>query len=329
MERLLHAFRGGVHSQAYLFTGSPRGIGKYTAALSLIETLFCAAETRPGGLAEQRAPRATRPCGRCAACQQVRDGIHPDVLILRPDAKGTIPIGDPERPEPGSVRHLIAAMSTRPVSGKRGVIIAGLDGASTAAQNALLKTIEEPPLGSVIIMTAVSTGSILRTIQSRAVTVRFAPFPRDAIMKILAPGSNEQSEAEFAALAGGGSVTQSRHFLDETNREALRDFLRSLITAAAGRDAAGPATVDPVLVDGALALLAAQLRDFRGEIINGYLSDLTIDAPDTIRKIITILLAVKKGSSRNLNASYHLRGLFGALASGTTDGSIDRTLSAL
>ncbi|HNX58240.1 MAG TPA: hypothetical protein PKK43_04015, partial [Spirochaetota bacterium] len=101
-EQLLSVLASGKIPHAFLFSGM-EGIGKKMLAHSFLRALFCEAEKKP--------------CGVCHSCRQVEALTHPDVVMLTPNDHGVLPIGDPETPEPGSIRHLVHRMSVKSVSG--------------------------------------------------------------------------------------------------------------------------------------------------------------------------------------------------------------------
>src|SRR5208337_5161192 len=104
-----------------LFTGMT-GIGKKLVARRFLTALFCAAEEPP--------------CMKCPACLQAAGKTLPDIIELTPDDKETIPIGDTDRSEEGSVRWLIDRLSKKSLSGKFGVLIDRAESISIPGQNA-------------------------------------------------------------------------------------------------------------------------------------------------------------------------------------------------
>ena len=146
--------------QTILFSGKS-GIGKKLVARRLLASLFCEA--------------GDPPCLKCPSCLQAAGGTFPDIIELGPDEKGSIPIGDADRSEPGSVRWLIDRLSKKSISGTYGVLIDGAESISAAGQNALLKTIEEPQAGAHIIIITANRSLILPTILSRCMNLPFYP----------------------------------------------------------------------------------------------------------------------------------------------------------
>jgi len=190
IERMLE---GGA-PQALLLVG-PAAVGKTTLALDLAAGLLCAAEE---GVA--------RPCRTCRACRLVAGGTHQDLHRLAPEGAGRqVRIGDPSDPDPGTVRHLIHEMARLPVEGRHRVaVIEGAHRMNEDAQNALLKTLEEPPAGATLILCADEPERLLPTVRSRAATLRLGPLGIRAIEGLLGEhGIDPPRAARLARLAGG------------------------------------------------------------------------------------------------------------------------------
>ena len=190
IERMLE--RGA--PQVLLLIGPP-STGKTTLALDLAAGLLCAA-----GDGE------ARPCRACRACRLVASGTHQDLHRLAPEGSGRqVRIGDPGDPEPGTVRHLIRELARLPVEGRHRVaVIEGAHRMNEDAQNALLKTLEEPPAGATLILCADEPERLLPTVRSRAATLRLGPLGIRAIEGLLGErGIDPPRAARLARLAGG------------------------------------------------------------------------------------------------------------------------------
>jgi DNA polymerase-3 subunit delta' len=179
---------------AILLVG-PRGIGKTTLATDLAAGLLCA-DPDP----------AERPCGHCRACRLVASGGHPDVHRLGPEGAGRqVVIGGPSAPVRG-VRDLIVELSLTPVEGgARVAIVSAAQRMNEDAQAALLKTLEEPSDGVVIILCADVEDPILPTIRSRSARIRLGPVAtRDVEALLTEVGAAEPPlAARLARIAGG------------------------------------------------------------------------------------------------------------------------------
>ena len=145
---------------AVLLVG-PDGVGKTTLALDLAAGLFC-----EGDLDQ-------RPCRACRACRLMDRGAHPDLHRLAPLGPGRqVGIGGPGASFPG-VRELIAELALMPVEGgARVAIIEGAERMTEDAQTALLKTLEEPPAGVMIVLCADQETRLLPTVRSRCARIR-------------------------------------------------------------------------------------------------------------------------------------------------------------
>ena len=190
IERMLE---GGA-PQALLLVG-PAAVGKTTLALDLAAGLLCAA-----------AEGVARPCRACRACRLVAGGTHQDLHRLAPEGPGRqVRIGDPSDPDPGTVRHLIHEMARLPVEGRHRVaVIEGAHRMNDDAQNALLKTLEEPPAGATLILCADDPERLLPTVRSRVATLRLGPLGIRAIEGLLGEhGIDPPRAARLARLAGG------------------------------------------------------------------------------------------------------------------------------
>ncbi len=155
------AYIRGRPPHAILLTG-PTSVGKTTLALDLAAGLLCEAPEP-----------ADRPCGRCRACRRVRGRNHPDLHWLGPVEPGRQIVIGGDGGSPRGVRQLTAELALAPLEGRvRIAIVEAAERMNEAAQNAFLKTLEEPPPASVIILCADGPDRLLPTIRSRAAMLR-------------------------------------------------------------------------------------------------------------------------------------------------------------
>src|SRR5438093_430479 len=174
-----------------LFAG-PAGVGKRLAAVAVAQALNCLEVSRlqaPGSAV------AFDACGTCAVCTRIVRGVHPDVLVVDPGDSGSIKIDQ--------VRDIVDRSVYRPFEGRRRVVIIDeADALVTAAQHALLKTLEEPPSSSVFILVTARPDVLLSTVRSRCPQLRFRPLAADDIATVLvARGYGESDALAVAATA--------------------------------------------------------------------------------------------------------------------------------
>ena len=156
---LLRTIRRDRISSSYLFAGES-GIGKKFTALNLAKALNC-----------QAAAEGLRPadaCDECPSCRKIDAGIHPDVLFISPES-GQIRIEE--------IRATDETLSLKAFEGRTKVVV--VDDAETMnqyASNAFLKTLEEPPPDSVIILVSSKPDRLPDTIQSRCSRINFTPL---------------------------------------------------------------------------------------------------------------------------------------------------------
>ena len=178
---------------AILLVG-PAGVGKTTLARDLAAGLLC--EVAPGD----------RPCGTCRACRLVAADVHPDVHRLTPEGPGRqVTIGGVSG-RPRGIRDLIGALALLPVEGGARIgIIESAQRMNDDAQAALLKTLEEPASGIVLVLCADSEEPLLPTIRSRCARLRLGPVGVRSIEAILVEGgvADAPTAARLARVADG------------------------------------------------------------------------------------------------------------------------------
>jgi DNA polymerase-3 subunit delta' len=255
------AIRGDL-APALLFIGQP-GVGKQRTALWLAQMLLC------------DAPGSGEPCGHCAHCRLAIRLEHPDIHwffpLPRPRVSGgpdrladaleearsaelelrrsgdwpTVPHDEPVGIYLAHAQVIRRITNARPAMAARKAIIIGdaeqlvPQEASPEAANALLKPLEEPPGGTTIIATASDADSLLPTVRSRLLPVRFAPLPDDLVVDWLMrlPNPPEPAVARLAARLAQGSIGRAAAYLPSEDGgagplNAFRQRARRILDAA-------------------------------------------------------------------------------------------------
>ncbi|MGC3965932.1 MAG: DNA polymerase III subunit [Pirellulales bacterium] len=217
VEQFRRRLASGRVNGTFLFVG-PSGVGKRTFAEKLAQALLCQAG----------AHRSLDPCGACEDCRLCEAGNHPDLItVAKPADKSEIPlsllIGPPENRMRQGLCHEIGLKPFR--GGRRIALIDDADELNEEGANALLKTLEEPPPRSVIILLSNGADRQLPTIRSRSQLVRFAPLATDVLAQLMVEQNlaNLQDAQRIAPLAEG-SLERAR-LLSEP---AVVEFRREL-----------------------------------------------------------------------------------------------------
>ncbi len=204
----LHA--AGRLAHAYVFTG-PRGIGKHETALAVARQLNCEHEN-PGAAA----------C-TCAACRKITAGNHPDILVVeKPEDKSGIAIAQ--------VRALMDRLGFRALEARVKVaLVRDAEGMNEEAANALLKTLEEPHPGTVLVLTTAVPAALPATVRSRCQVIRFPAMSNSALAQLLKsrydmPSDDAQALAAFGQGSPGRALDLGEGFM-ERRRAVLDTFL--------------------------------------------------------------------------------------------------------
>jgi DNA polymerase-3 subunit delta' len=212
-EALVEGFRRAVWrgrlAHAYLFTG-PAGVGKRLFAVELAKSLLC----------EKAAEGSLQACDQCPSCVQVESGTHPDFFTaVRPPEALEFPID--------LMRELCQSFALKSARGRgKVVLIDDADDLNEEAANCFLKTLEEPPPRSVLILIGSTPDRQLQTIVSRCQVIRFAPLSADLVDELL-QGQGIEDSALRARLVrlSAGSLGMAKELADP----ALWDFRRDLL----------------------------------------------------------------------------------------------------
>ena len=221
LELLARAIERGTLPPSLLFAG-PEGVGKRRTALAMAQALNC---ERPVPFAE-----GTDACGTCPACTRIARGVHADVVFVEPGDTGAIKIEQ--------IREVIDRAAYRPFEGRRRVVaIDNADALIIQAQDAILKTLEEPPAASVFVLITDRPDVLLPTVRSRCQRLRFGPLtPADVAAVLIRDAGMPEAAAHAAAAASGGSIGRAMADAEEGAADAREVAARVLQGVAATAD---------------------------------------------------------------------------------------------
>lgn len=200
---------------AYLILGSA-GLGKMTLARAFAMALNCEAEAE-----------ARRPCGQCRACLAIRRGGDPDLIVVGSDESGRIKID--------TLREMMRLLALKPYASRyRLAILDDFDQVMPQAQDALLKTLEEPAAHAVLILLAQAQERILPTIRSRAQVIPLRPLPLQTVRDELIKRGGEEERAALIARFSGGRLGWALTAIEDEaaldQRETALDRLSKIVT---------------------------------------------------------------------------------------------------
>ena len=195
-----------VHS--YHFLGN-EGIGKRRVALQFAKALNCL----------ERGAEESDACDRCLSCKKIDAELHPDVTVLEPEGQAI---------KVDRVRQMLRDLAYRPYEGKRRVcILTAADRMAPNMSNTLLKTLEEPPLHTVMILVANSSKAILPTILSRCQQIPFNPLPLPSLTHWLVEQKGiQEAEAHLLASLSEGSPGKALQLKEEIHQIKREDLLQ-------------------------------------------------------------------------------------------------------
>lgn len=267
---LRRAIAGGSVPQSLIFSG-PDGVGKRLMAGAVAQALNC---FEPVNATD---PPRRDACGTCRSCRKIERRVHPDVHLVEPDEKDSIKID--------AIRDITSGLMFRPAEGRfRVVVIDRADLMEPHAQNALLKTLEEPPAQNVFMLVTSRPAELFETIRSRCCQLRFGPLAAGDVADVLSRRHGfDAADAHAAAalstgslgralVSGGGALADARAVAAAVLAESAgaRDARHRLAVAGAllqgaakrgkGKDSKSPAA-DRGAVALRLRALASLLRD--------------------------------------------------------------------
>jgi DNA polymerase-3 subunit delta' len=202
--------KGSFH--AYIISG-PAGSGKTLAASVLASGFVCTAS------------EGQKPCGRCAACRKAMHGSHPDIITAAMEGKTSFLVSQAR-----AVREDVFILPNE--AARKVYILPDAAYMQPAAQNALLKVLEEPPEYAVFILISENASSLLDTVRSRCVEIAMRPVERNLVYSYLSkhrPGV-PKPELEAAVRGCGGLIGKALDLLggDVAAESAARDICEAL-----------------------------------------------------------------------------------------------------
>ena len=234
VEQLRRSAASGRSSHAYLFLGGA-GAGKRLIANTFAKALQCEGEKRP--------------CDSCKSCHAFNHGNHPDVIYFQPLKNGkTYTIEDVRE-------QLLETVDLKPFQYEKKIyIIEKADTLNIQSQNALLKTLEEPPAHAVFLLLAERAEAFLPTILSRVVVMKIRPLSAETIADCLMQAGHLAEESHILSAYAQGRIGQALELVeDEGFREMRQDIL-------------GKLEVLPSMSEGDAYLLAKDLEGYKNDL---------------------------------------------------------------
>lgn len=245
IQRLQRGLSGQRMPHAYLFAG-PEGVGRETTAVAMARTMLCA---KPVGKPNDgrfpdlpKAAKLLQACGQCDDCRMTASLSHPDLHLIYkelaryhddPDVRSRVM----QELSIDVIRSFLIAPAGRGPSRGRGkvFIVREAELMSAAAQNALLKTLEEPPPGVTIILLCERPEELLPTTRSRCATLTFRLLPVEFVTRKLLAAGVAKEEAEFWSAFTAGALGRALRLA----AQGLYERKRELLELAASPQAAG------------------------------------------------------------------------------------------
>ena len=234
VEQLRRSAASGRSSHAYLFLGGA-GAGKRLIANTFAKALQCEGEKRP--------------CDSCKSCHAFNHGNHPDVIYFQPLKNGkTYTIEDVRE-------QLLETVDLKPFQYEKKIyILEKADTLNIQSQNALLKTLEEPPAHAVFLLLAERAEAFLPTILSRVVVMKIRPLSAETIADYLMQAGHLAEESHILSAYAQGRIGQALELVeDEGFREMRQDIL-------------GKLEVLPSMSEGDAYLLAKDLEGYKNDL---------------------------------------------------------------
>lgn len=253
IEHLCNALQTGSISHAYILSGDA-GSGRKTIASIFAAALQCENLKAQGLMAVH-----PEPCGKCLSCMQAESGNQPDIITVTHAKPNSIGIDE--------IRRMRADLQIRPYANAHKIyIVPDAEKLTVQAQNALLKTLEEPPEYAVILLIANGVSTFLPTILSRCVVLQTRAVEETQIADFLQKEKGMSPEqAKVLARFSGGNPGQALLLVDDRDFLELRDKTVDFMTRIARADAQEisefSSGIDPARRDAVLMFLMMWFRD--------------------------------------------------------------------
>ena len=234
VEQLRRSAASGRSSHAYLFLGGA-GAGKRLIANTFAKALQCEGEKRP--------------CDSCKSCHAFNHGNHPDVIYFQPLKNGkTYTIEDVRE-------QLLETVDLKPFRYEKKIyIIEKADTLNIQSQNALLKTLEEPPAHAVFLLLAERAEAFLPTILSRVVVMKIRPLSAETIADYLMQAGHLAEESHILSAYAQGRIGQALELVEDEGFRKMR------------QDILGKLEALPSMSEGDAYLLAKDLEGYKNDL---------------------------------------------------------------
>lgn len=177
-------------SHSYIFSGIS-GIGKFLFAKEFAKAILCTGESKP--------------CNICKSCESIENGNNPDLVIIDEQANSI---------KTEQIKELTSDVLEKPIKGSKKIyIINNSENMTKEAQNALLKTLEEPPEYAVIILVTSNENLLLNTIKSRCIKILFSNLSDEEILEYFERNHEDISKTMVSTF--GGSIERAINLKDK------------------------------------------------------------------------------------------------------------------
>lgn len=256
-----------------------KGLGKRTLAMHIASGAVCRGDNKP--------------CAQCKDCHLVKAGSHPDITVYDEDTKYSVDM----------VRSIRQEMYLMPHMARRRVFIfCGAQNLSAAAQNALLKVIEEPPAAAVIIFTLPSAQTLLETVRSRCITFTLALPPREEAAEYISSVTGKAKKEIYPVLdAANGNIGVTLSSLEDGTAQADKQAAKNLIEQSVKKNTYGMLKILYEYDKDRLAigrLFEALKTEITAKI---KAADCTADKKITLVKLYDAVTALERDNERNCN----------------------------